>query len=113
MLRLRHQVTSDENWVALLADENSFGRTRQELNSTIERNQLLGRGHVAVAGADDLTHARNTLGSIGEGGNGLRPTHAVELTHAEKCRSSQSRLGRARRHHANLQYVCNLRRNHG
>src|SRR5580700_1796736 len=101
MLRLRHQVTCDEHWIALLADEHSFGRTSQELNGTIEGNQPLGCGHVPITRTDNLVHARDAFSPIGQSSNSLRSTHAVEFAHAEKCRSSQSRLGRARRYNTN------------
>ena len=50
--------------------------------------------------------------AIGQRGDGLRSADAVELAHAEKCGRRQSRLRRARRHHANLLHPGNLRGNH-
>src|SRR5271156_2975173 len=113
MLRLCNQIAGDENRVALLADENSFGRTSQELNRAIECNQLLGRSHIPVAGTDDLVHARDALRPISQRSNRLRPTNAIELAHTEKRRRSQSRLSGARRHHTNPRHAHNLGRNHG
>ena len=84
MLRLRHQVTGDEHGITLFADKHSFGRTSQELDRAIERNQFLGRGHVAVARTDDFVHARDALRPVSQSSNCLRAAHAIELAHAEK-----------------------------
>ena len=114
MLRLRHQVSCNEDWVALalLANEHGFGRTSQELNGAIESNQFLGSGHVPVAGTNNLVHARNALRPIGQRGDCLCSANAVELAHAKKCGRRQSSLDRAWRHHTNPRHPCDLRRNH-
>jgi len=41
MFSLCHQVTCDERRIALRAHDDGFGRTSQELNGAIERDQLL------------------------------------------------------------------------
>src|SRR5712671_3370546 len=55
---------------------------------------------------------RNALRSIGERSDRLCPANAVELSHAKKCGSRQSRLGWAWRRHANLGHAGDLGRNY-
>src|SRR5580692_6891222 len=107
MLRLRHQVTCNENRVAFVADEHGLSWASEELDSAVERNHLLSRGHIPVARADDLAYAWDALRSVGKGSDRLRSAHTVKLTHAEKCGSSQCSLGRPRRCHANLRHARN------
>src|SRR6202166_5415027 len=105
MLRQPHKVTRNERRLALIADKNRLCRTSQELYRAIERDEFLGCGHVPVAGTDDLAHAWDALRSIGERRDCLCSTHAVKLAYPEKRCSRQSRLGRMRRHHANLRHA--------
>src|SRR5258708_5844775 len=108
MLRLCHQIARDQDCIALLTDEYSFGRTSKELNRAIKRDQLFGRSYITVAGPHNLVHMGNTLRAVGERSDGLRPANAVELSHAKKCGGRQSCLGWTRRCHANLGYARDM-----
>ncbi len=112
MLRLRHQVTPNENWITLVADEHGFSRTSEEINGTIERNKFLGCRHEPIAGTDNLVHEGDALRSIGKCSDGLSPANAVELVHAEKRGNSQSLPRWMRRHHANQRHTRDLGRYH-
>ena len=112
MLRLRHQVGRNETMARLVTKNQTLGRTRQEINGAIKRDEFLGRGHKQISRPDNLVYARNTFRPVRQGRNRLRAADAVELVHAQQRRRRQRRLRRTRRNHANLLHSCHLRRNH-
>src|SRR5271155_2612843 len=112
MSPLRHQIGSDASGIAVCADDDGFGWSRQKFNGAIEGHEFFGSGHVPVSRADDLVHARNTFGSIGQGSDGLCTAHSIQLAHAEECSGRQGYLSGARRCNANPFDTGDLRWNH-
>ena len=70
----RHEVGTG----AVVGHDHHFGRACGHVDGgALCTDHLLGLGHVAVAGAENLEHALNALGAVGHGGNGLCATQFI------------------------------------
>ena len=112
MLGLGNQVRRYEFRLAAVAEDDSFGRAREEVNRAIKRNESLGCRDVGISGTNDFLHPRNTLRAVGEGGDGLCSTNAVKLSDAEHGRNAQHLLWRIRGDDSNFLHPCDLGRDH-
>ena len=58
--------------VAASATMHNLARAGVEVDAAVGGDQRLGRRDVAVAGPDDLVHARHRVGAVGERGDRVR-----------------------------------------
>ena len=80
----RHEVGTG----AVVGHDHHFGRACWHVDSgALRTDHLLGLGHVAVAGAENLEHALNALGAVGHGGNGLCATQFIYGAYATQLGS--------------------------
>ena len=75
--------------IAVVADDNDFGRAGEHVDGAIEGDQFFGCCHVTIAGTDDLIDARILSRCLCERGDGLRSADAVKLGYAEQARGGQ------------------------
>ena len=113
MLGLRHQVRCNERRLALVAKNQSLGRTRQKIDGAIKSHNFLRSGHKQISRPDDLVYSGNAFRAVSQGRNCLRAADAIELTHSQQRCRRQRRLRRTRRNHSNVLHARDLRRNHG
>ena len=72
MLGLAEQVGGDPRRVAgAVCQHENFRRACDHINADLTEHLPLCRGHVDIAGADDLIHGGDALGAVGEGCHGL------------------------------------------
>ena len=92
VLRLREQVRGHEVGIGrFIGDHADFGRPGRQIDCRavgIGRDQLLGGGHPAIAGAKDLGDFRDRLRAVGHRGDRLR---AADLEHASRRRTAAPR----------------------
>ena len=80
----RHEVGTG----AVVGHDHHFGRACGHVDGgALCTDHLLGLGHVAVAGAENLEHALNALGAVGHGGNGLCATQFIYGAYATQLGS--------------------------
>ena len=89
MLRLGNQLRGDVGGIAGIAGDHDLRRSREHVDGAVEGDQSLGRGHVEIAGADDLVHPLDALCAIGQRGNRLGTADAVEVLDPEQMRGGQ------------------------
>jgi hypothetical protein len=96
MLRLGQEVGGDPGGLRrLIRQDQHLTRPRQHVHPDDAIQEALGRGHVDVARADDLVHGCNTLRPVGQGRDGLRAAHAVDLPDVHERRGRQDCRGDA------------------
>ena len=72
MLGLAEQVGGDPCGVAgAVCQHENFRRACNHINADLAEHLPLCRGHVDIAGADDLIHGGDALGAVGKGCHGL------------------------------------------
>ena len=85
VLGLAEQVGGDDAGVALaVGDDQDLAGTGHHVDGHLAEDLPLGLGHEGVAGADDLVHAGDALGAVGQGGYGLGPAHAEDAVDARR-----------------------------
>ena len=91
VLGLDDDVDGGEGRVGRRAgDHDDLGRPGEGGRDAHDTRDLsLGLGHVGVAGAGDDVDGRDGGGAVGQGGDRLRPTHAVDLVHTGHRRRGQ------------------------
>ena len=108
VLGLRHEVDRDERGHrGLVGEHEDLGGAGEHVDAHVAHDELLGGGHVRVAGADDLVDARDGLGAVRERGDRLRAADLVDLVDAglggggERVRVHGA-VGRGRHDHRDL-----------
>ena len=103
MLGLRQQIGGDPVGIAgVVGEDQHLGRAGDHVDADVAEHQALGRGHIGVAGADDLGDRRDRLGAVGERRHRLRAADAIDLVDAGELGRRQhqrSQLAVRRRHH--------------
>ncbi len=90
VLGLGEQVGGDPGRVVLgVGDDHDLGRAGHHVDADLAEHLALGRGHIGVAGADDLDHRLDGLRAEGERGDGLRAADAIDLVDAGKLGGHQ------------------------
>ena len=108
VLGLGHQVDGDEGrHGALVGQDEDLAGTGEHVDADVTHDELLGGGHVGVAGADDLVDARYRVGAVRERGDRLSAADAVDLVDADLgCRRERvgvdRAVGRGRHDHDDL-----------
>ena len=108
VLGLRHEVDGDERGHGgLVGEDENLAGAGEHVDAHVAHDELLGRGHVGVAGADDLVDARDGVGAVRERGDRLRAADLVDLVDAGLggCRERvrvHGAVGRGRHDHRDL-----------
>ena len=90
MLGLAQQIQRDPVGVIVpVGDDQNLGRTRDHVDADTPEDPALGGGDKGIAGAGDLVHRGYGLRAIGQGGNRLRATDAVDRIHPRNARGQQ------------------------
>ena len=100
-------------WIAIARHDQDLGRSRDEVDPDLPREQLLRGGDVDIARPDDAVGARHGLRSECEGGDGLRAAHLKDLIHTQHVRCREDFGNRFWRRDANIRDARDLRRDHG
>ena len=93
MLGLCDEVAGDISCVAAFAGDHNLGWSGEYIDCTVKSYQALGGGDVKIAGADYFVYALE-ISTIGQYGDGVRTTQAIELRYAEQvgCGESPARV---------------------
>ena len=66
---------------AAVAQDQDLGGAGHHVDADLTEDRPLGGGDIDVAGADDLVHAGDRVGPIGQGGDGLGPADGEDAVH--------------------------------
>src|ERR1035441_9923569 len=89
MLGLRHKIGGNIGSIATFAGDDDFRGAGKHIYGAIKSYEALGRGDIKIAGADDLVHALEARGSVGQRGDCMRAAQAIELRNAEQMRGGE------------------------
>ena len=85
MLRLGEEIGGDMGrGAAAVVDDQDLARTGDHVDPDLAEDQLLGGGHIDVAGAGDLVHPRHGRRAVGQSRHGLGPADAENPVHPGK-----------------------------
>ena len=100
VLGLCDQIGRDPGRVAVRRQQQNLARAGVEVDSTVRGDERLRRRDPAIAGPDDLVHARHRFRSVCERGNRMRTTKPEQSGDARfDCGCHHDRLrSRAHRH---------------
>src|SRR6185369_13834859 len=79
---LRNEIGREPACVSLRGNDENFSRPRVEIDSAVGGHQCLRRRDVAVAGTNDLVHAWDRFGPIGERCNRVRAAEPEQARYA-------------------------------
>ena len=72
-----------------VGQHEDFAGAGNHVDAHLPEHVLFGAGHVGVAGAGDLVHARHAGRAVSERGNGLRAANGESAAHARHVRGGQ------------------------
>ena len=72
-----------------VGQHEDFARAGNHVDAHLPEHVLFGAGHVGVARAGDLVHARHAGRAVSERGNGLRAANGESAAHARHVRGGQ------------------------
>ena len=91
VFRLRDQIGGDPSRRSGRGDDQDLRRPGIEVDAAVGRDQRLGRRHPAIAGADDLVHARHRPRAVRHRRNGVRAADAEQAIDAGFDRRREDR----------------------
>ena len=113
MLGLRLEIGGAKRRIgALVGDDQHLARAGRKIDPDHARDEQLGRGRPALAWPDDLVHALDRLGAVGERRDRLGAADAVDLVQPELTRGGENRRVELRGRHGDPPHAGGLSR-HG
>ena len=83
MFRLAEQICSDPSRVIIcIGNHKNFGRSGDHINANFPKDSPLGCSDESIAGAGDFIDGGDGIRAIGQCGDGLRTSDAVDFIHA-------------------------------
>src|SRR5690606_11790392 len=96
VLGLGEEVDGADRGVGVVVcDDDGLSGAVDRVDADVAVDGALGEGDVDVAGADDLVDAREGLGAVGEGGDGLGAAAAEDAASAGDGRGGERDVGHA------------------
>ena len=89
------EIRGDPGGIAAAGDDDDLARAGVEVDGAVGGHQRLRRRHVRVAGPDDLVHARDRRGAVGQRRHRVRAADAEQARHARLGRGRERRRARA------------------
>ena len=110
---LCRQVGSNIGCGAALARDHNLSGAGQHVDGAIKGHQAVGRGHVKIAGPNDLVDAPKARGAVCQRGYGVRAAEAIKLRDTEQVGGGQGCIRGFGRDNHDAMNARNLGWNHG
>jgi hypothetical protein len=88
---LGEKIGGDESGFAGCGEDDSFGGTGGEVDGAIARDKLLGGSDETVARAEEFVAARDAVGAVSEGGDGLRAADTGDFSTPRRLAAARVR----------------------